>query len=197
MSDVKHTALPWVYHSGSVYKDGPDVFPKGNNNGIPIARADRDTELTQPTERDANMRLIVQAVNAFYPMLNVLRIVDKRLDIEAEEAKERATGELGDTGESFILAGYRKDIKDILAEFDTDLKTKKYHLAILWGSEAGRDEHDTPVHYDFDSLAEYMGFIQGIEEANGWLEYEIIEDSESEDCPCGDFDCRSNGCQHD
>ena len=54
----KHTEGPWVCHSGMVWKDGPNVFPKGEEDGIPIARMDRETEGTTPTERDANARLI-------------------------------------------------------------------------------------------------------------------------------------------
>jgi hypothetical protein len=108
--DIKHTALPWTYHSGCVYQDGPNVWPKGNNNGIRIALMDRDTELTQPTERDKNAAFIVKAANAHYPMLNLLRVIDKRLDVEAEE---RAPNE------SFMLAGYRNEIKEILKYADS------------------------------------------------------------------------------
>ena len=49
------TAGPWVYHSGMIWK------PDGSADGIPIARMDRDTPATTPTERDANARLIAQA----------------------------------------------------------------------------------------------------------------------------------------
>ena len=57
-----YTPGPWVCHSGMVYKDGPNVWPKGNENGIPIARMDREPDNgTFPVERDANARLIAAA----------------------------------------------------------------------------------------------------------------------------------------
>lgn len=59
---MKHTKGPWVCHSGMVWKDGPDVYPKGENNGIPIARMDRELgNGTVEVERDCNARLIAQA----------------------------------------------------------------------------------------------------------------------------------------
>lgn len=55
------TPGPWVSHSGAVYKDGPNVYPKGPDNGIRIALMDRDTPQTTPVERDQNARLIATA----------------------------------------------------------------------------------------------------------------------------------------
>ena len=56
------TPGPWVCHSGMVYKDGSDVFPKGDNNGIPIASMHREPgNGTVPVERDANAHLIACA----------------------------------------------------------------------------------------------------------------------------------------
>lgn len=55
MSKAKHTRGPWVYHSGMVWK------PDGSEDGFPIARMDRETGSTIPTERDANARLIAAA----------------------------------------------------------------------------------------------------------------------------------------
>ena len=62
---TKHTPGPWVCHSGMVWKDGPEVWPQGQENGIPIARMDRDTPETAPTERDANAHLIAAAPDLF------------------------------------------------------------------------------------------------------------------------------------
>ena len=60
--DSKHTPGPWTAHSGAVYVDGPNVYPKGDDLGIPIARMDREPgNGTVPTERDANARLIAAA----------------------------------------------------------------------------------------------------------------------------------------
>lgn len=73
MSQQKqHTTLPWVCHSGMVWKDGPNVYPKGIEDGIPIARMDRDTEETTPTERDANAEFIVRACNNYDGLLELV-----------------------------------------------------------------------------------------------------------------------------
>lgn len=50
-----HTTGPWVCHSGMVWK------PDNSTDGYPIAKMDRDTPKTTPTERDANARLIAAA----------------------------------------------------------------------------------------------------------------------------------------
>jgi hypothetical protein len=57
-----HTPGPWTCHTGSVYKDGPTVYPKGQDEGIPICHMDREPgNGTMPVERDANARLIAAA----------------------------------------------------------------------------------------------------------------------------------------
>jgi len=62
MANDKHTPGPWTCHCGMVYKDGPSVYPKGDEWGIPIARMDREPgNGTFPVERDANARLIAAA----------------------------------------------------------------------------------------------------------------------------------------
>ena len=62
MSKYSYTPGPWVCHSGAVYKDGPNVWPKGEENGIPIAKMDREPDNgIIPVERDANARLIAAA----------------------------------------------------------------------------------------------------------------------------------------
>lgn len=66
------TPRPWVCHSGAIYRDAPNVFPKGDETGIRIALMDRDTPYTAPTERDANAKLIVRAVNAFDSLTTAL-----------------------------------------------------------------------------------------------------------------------------
>ncbi len=62
MPNYPHTPGPWICHSGAVWKDGPNVYPKGQEMGIPIARMDREPgNGTQPVERDSNARLIAAA----------------------------------------------------------------------------------------------------------------------------------------
>lgn len=63
MTNTKGRAVftpgPWVCHSGMVWKDGPNVYPKGTEDGIPIATMCREPNNgTLPVERDANARLI-------------------------------------------------------------------------------------------------------------------------------------------
>ena len=66
---IKNTPGPWVYHSGMVWKDD------GSEDGIPIARMDRETPQTVPVERDANARLIAAAPE----MLKALRLCECEL----------------------------------------------------------------------------------------------------------------------
>ena len=56
-----HTEGPWIVESGRVVQDGPDVWPKGDANGIVIAHMDREEPRTHPVERDANAHLIAAA----------------------------------------------------------------------------------------------------------------------------------------
>ena len=68
-----HTPGPWIYHSGMVWK------PDDSANGIPIARMDRDTPATQPTERDANACLIAASpdlLEALEDMCEMAQLVD-------------------------------------------------------------------------------------------------------------------------
>ena len=48
-----------------------------------------------------------------------------------------------------------------------------HSITILWGEcpEPG----DEPVTYEFDTGAELTAFMRGIEAAEGWLGYEIID----------------------
>ena len=72
---MKHTATPWVYHSGMVWK--PD---KTGTDDTPIAKMDRDTPRTAPTERDANAEFIVQAVNSHDSLVAILEQIIKDVD---------------------------------------------------------------------------------------------------------------------
>ena len=62
-------------------------------------------------------------------------------------------------------------------------KVKKHSVKILWGSKTsmavdgdGRESID----YEFDTTAELSAFLHGVDEANGWLDYELVEEEE----PC-------------
>ena len=76
VKQTKHTPVPWIVHSGAVWKDGPDVYPNGNSDGIPIAKMDRVMDNgTVPTERDANATFIVCACNNHDALLMALKEV--------------------------------------------------------------------------------------------------------------------------
>ena len=51
---------------------------------------------------------------------------------------------------------------------------KKFKVKITWGvTSLGDDQTKT---YEFDTEKELDAFLYGVDEANGWLEYEIIEE---------------------
>ena len=60
---MKHTPGPWTCHSGMIW-----------HNETPIARMDRDTPDTRPTERDANAQLIAAAVILGLALLAMLTL---------------------------------------------------------------------------------------------------------------------------
>jgi hypothetical protein len=51
-----------------------------------------------------------------------------------------------------------------------------YTVYIHWGSESTREETtNTACPYTFDTLAELDAFLLGVEEANGWMDYLIVD----------------------
>ena len=46
-------------------------------------------------------------------------------------------------------------------------------IKIAWGSD--RDENDIK-EYSFKSENEYLAFLKGVDESNGWLDYSVIGD---------------------
>ena len=91
---MTHTKGPWVMHSGMVWKDGTNVYPNGEEDGVPIARMDREAgNGTTPTERDANARLIAAAppaAPALREYMNVLVLPDPGYERQLVEAIEAA-----------------------------------------------------------------------------------------------------------
>lgn len=51
----------------------------------------------------------------------------------------------------------------------------KHTVYIVWGSESTREENSNPISYCFDTKAELDAFLLGVEEANGWMEYMIVD----------------------
>ena len=48
-------------------------------------------------------------------------------------------------------------------------------ITILWGAELFPDDGNDKT-YTFDTKAEAEAFLYGIDEAMGWLDYEVITD---------------------
>ena len=73
MTEPNTTSTPWVYHSGSIWKPAEhNQFPDGTENGMPIARMDREPgNGIAPDERDANAKLIVKAVNNYRNLISI------------------------------------------------------------------------------------------------------------------------------
>ena len=53
---------------------------------------------------------------------------------------------------------------------ETMTKKTTHKITIVWGTD--REEEKT---YSFHSKAELECFVRGVEESNGWLEYDIID----------------------
>lgn len=51
-----------------------------------------------------------------------------------------------------------------------------HEVKILWGSEEARKENE-PIEYEFDTELELLAFLHGVDEASGWLDYEIIDEA--------------------
>ena len=73
-----HTPGPWTAHSGSVYVDGPDVFPKGTQeNGVRIVSMYRAPGGVSPTECDSNAILIAAAPDLLAALESVLEFTNQ------------------------------------------------------------------------------------------------------------------------
>jgi hypothetical protein len=54
-----------------------------------------------------------------------------------------------------------------------------FFVKIRWGSGQTREENpDTVSTYEFGTEAERDAFTLGVDEASGWLDYEVVEDDE-------------------
>jgi hypothetical protein len=56
----------------------------------------------------------------------------------------------------------------------------QHSITILWGATPELDGR-RPQTYQFDTEIELNAFIKGVEEASGWLEYEIIDEDDPDD----------------
>ena len=55
-------------------------------------------------------------------------------------------------------------------------RNKQYEITILWGEQGV-----SKLTYSFSTLGELKAFCLGIEEANGWFDYEIIEEGDEDE----------------
>ena len=56
---------------------------------------------------------------------------------------------------------------------DERTKCKYFTVRILWGSTPELDERQ-PEQYIFDSKEELSAYLQGVDDACGWMDYEIL-----------------------
>jgi hypothetical protein len=54
---------------------------------------------------------------------------------------------------------------------ERNIMTKK--ITILWGSDRDPNNKET---YKFDNEEQFKYFMMGVDEGNGWLEYEVIDE---------------------
>ena len=57
-------------------------------------------------------------------------------------------------------------------------------VTIIWGTEAVKgvdepEENYTKKTYEFETQTELNALLKGVDEGNGWLEYEVIDELES------------------
>lgn len=63
---------------------------------------------------------------------------------------------------------------------------KQFFVKIIWGSESWREENPTPCEYSFDTEAELNAFMEGVDAASGYMDYEVVDDSETNQAATGD-----------
>jgi hypothetical protein len=52
---------------------------------------------------------------------------------------------------------------------------KKFKTYIIWGSHFEEEHAKNPCEYSFDTKAELDAFLQGVDAANGWMEYQTFD----------------------
>lgn len=50
---------------------------------------------------------------------------------------------------------------------------QKFTISILWGENP--EPEDEPIGYVFNTQVELDAFMEGVEAAEGWFDYEVIE----------------------
>jgi hypothetical protein len=54
------------------------------------------------------------------------------------------------------------------------IEKKSFFVTIFWGESQTRQEND-PCTYEFATSQELEAFLLGVDEANGWMDYEIVD----------------------
>jgi hypothetical protein len=60
-----------------------------------------------------------------------------------------------------------------MSRVETKKSTKKFWMTLNWVEDNGMESG--PVSYEFDTLVELVAFVQGVEEAAGSGDYEVVE----------------------
>ncbi len=55
------------------------------------------------------------------------------------------------------------------------MEKKKFTVKIIWGITSLPDSKASTYH--FDTEKEMDAFLFGVDEANGWLEYQLVEEA--------------------
>ena len=66
-------------------------------------------------------------------------------------------------------------------------------ITIQWGTVASREDNP-PKTYEFNTQAELDAFLLGIDEMDGWMEYEVVEDADPNN---DEFKCHNCSAIHD
>lgn len=68
---------------------------------------------------------------------------------------------------------------DKLGETDVE---GSFQVRIQWGSESTREDMGNVVStYAFDTEDELSAFLKGVDEASGWMDYEVMDEDEDGD----------------
>ena len=104
-------------------------------------------------------------------------LVDGHGDIKIDEVVPLEQDEIWHSrqGNTDLQDSWENAVAKPLPE-GTATKQTKIKMRILWGIEEDPDNEET---YYFDTKAEARAFTRGIEHANGWERYEILEYKEN------------------
>lgn len=62
-----------------------------------------------------------------------------------------------------------------LEDINENLDTKPIKIHIAWGSSKSLDDIK---EYTFNTEKEYLAFLKGVDESNGWMDYDLIGDDQ-------------------